>query len=111
MNWIEKTLVLMILGVIVITIAISVHSVITQNKPETSREVSMMKLRESQMNDWTHSICNKCWEQHIKREPVRVLDTKEEPCCHCGESHLSGIYLRADPDTFPCGGNHKEEGE
>ena len=50
------------------------------------------------MGTWTHSICQPCW---TKREPnrvaVKVREAEPEPCCFCGATTDTGIYLRCDP--------------
>lgn len=52
---------------------------------------------------WTHVMCEPCWNQEgPNRTPVRVRDRTWERCCWCGQSTLSGIYRRADPQTTPC---------
>ncbi len=63
------------------------------------------------MNRWNHSICHRCWnEKHPGREAVvlreEFRDEKPECCCFCGAAHGSGIYVRKNPDTLRCKGNH-----
>jgi len=63
---------------------------------------------------WTHSICEDCWK---KKEPDRPAFSfhenyrQQEVCCYCQKSHRSGIYVRDDPRTLPCKGNHKDADE
>ena len=43
-------------------------------------------------------ICDSCWAyQHGNREPIRiVLGLRSVEKCHfCGQSHKSGIFIRA----------------
>lgn len=64
------------------------------------------------MSRWTHALCDACW---AKREPDRIPTRlragpdsptmASEPCCFCGQP-TCGIYIRHDPATAPCGGNH-----
>ena len=57
------------------------------------------------MSAWEHAICDSCWtERNPGREPVRVHFGDLELCCYCGETTLSGIYVRGDPAETPCGG-------
>lgn len=58
---------------------------------------------------WTHNICLKCWEErNPERHPVRAV-TIEEPkqCCFCGMSNSDGIFVRHDPETLWCSGEHE----
>jgi hypothetical protein len=60
------------------------------------------------MSRWTHSICVECWiARNPGRKPVRVItEEKPQPCCFCGDSHVSGIYVRHDPEELICKGEH-----
>lgn len=60
------------------------------------------------MPGWTHSQCDTCWENRNGggRKPHRLLIREREKCCFCGKMHESGIYVRADPETTECHGNH-----
>ena len=59
---------------------------------------------------WTHAVCGFCWDflcaeaGRIGREPVRVIASRIVPCCRCGEPTDQGIFVRRDPDAFPCHG-------
>jgi hypothetical protein len=55
-------------------------------------------------------MCFSCWNaKHPDREPVVVREEfRDETCCWCGALHGSGIYVREDPDTLRCSGNHGE---
>ena len=62
------------------------------------------------MSSWTHAICSDCWD---KREPGRPAPRLGEPgpaeiCCFCGLPTASGIYVRDDPATVKCAGQHEE---
>ena len=56
-----------------------------------------------------HRSCESCWKKrHPDREPTRVKDDPEGPCCSCGSPTASGIYV-FDRGTFEfCKGNHDE---
>ena len=58
-------------------------------------------------------MCDPCWKRREpNREAVRVLVEGKgfnERCCFCGSHHASGIYVRQDPTTLPCNGEHEEE--
>ena len=48
--------------------------------------------------EWTHTICEECWEKkNPERKPVQFKKASKETCCFCGEAHKSGIYVRHDP--------------
>lgn len=56
---------------------------------------------------WTHAICDECWEKkEPDREPTRLVEEfrHKEPCCYCGKSQKSGIFVRGDPTITPCNG-------
>lgn len=62
------------------------------------------------MSDWTHSICNTCWdERNPGRQAFRLREPDEEVCCFCGMPHASGIYMRYDPAKLSC--VHTEGGQ
>lgn len=57
------------------------------------------------MSEWTHSICDKCWNtKNPDRKPIRVIEAVEKKCCFCGVIHKSGIYVRHDPKFTACVG-------
>jgi hypothetical protein len=59
------------------------------------------------MSEWTHSICEDCWDkEHPERKAHRLSLGDEAMCCYCGTIHNSGIYVREDPDKLPCKGVH-----
>lgn len=59
------------------------------------------------MSKWTHTICDVCWDVLVPgRRATRMIDVERETCCRCGEETVSGIYMRADPGTLLCKGNH-----
>lgn len=61
---------------------------------------------------WTHSICQKCWnEKNPDREPVHLKEefASQEACCFCGESTSAGIYVRFDPLQLRCKGIHRDD--
>jgi len=54
------------------------------------------------MSNWTHAICDDCWDkQHPDRPSPRAGEGETECCCWCGAATWSGIYLRADPKDMP----------
>ncbi len=56
---------------------------------------------------WTHTLCDECYRhEEPGREPVRILDAERETCCRCGHETLSGVYYRAAPNKYACGGEH-----
>ena len=64
------------------------------------------------MSKWTHAICQPCWEQRADTsEPFRLTVCPPEPCCFCGVSTDSGIFVRADPRPLRCQGIHEVESE
>lgn len=64
------------------------------------------------MSKWTHSICDACWAaRHPDREAVRVRTLPLEQCCYRGQTNMSGIYVRGDPETLQCRGIHAEDKE
>lgn len=69
------------------------------------------------MSRWTHAICDPCFEERYPdREPVRLkyAGQPEEPaelCCFCGRVTVGGIFVRADPLTVACKGNHPDENQ
>jgi NADPH-dependent 7-cyano-7-deazaguanine reductase QueF len=53
--------------------------------------------------EWTHSICDECWEdRNPDRVSHKILNPTVEACCFCGKSHDSGIYIRYDPRQLTC---------
>jgi hypothetical protein len=60
------------------------------------------------MSDWTHTVCEECYQQlEPGREPVRVVVPSKETCCRCGETTDDGIYYRDNPKSYRhC--NHEE---
>lgn len=63
------------------------------------------------MSRWNHAICDGCWtERNPHRVPVRIAVefVQAEPCCYC-DGTARGIFVRADPETVPCAGNHGDE--
>jgi hypothetical protein len=59
------------------------------------------------MSKWKHSLCDRCWKMiNPGREPVRLKPdfVRDRPCCRCGETHRSGIFVRIDPNALPCRG-------
>lgn len=66
------------------------------------------------MSAWNHHLCDECWavvcfaNRQEGREPTRVRDDPEGPCCGCGKETSSGIYYRGDPKFFQCQGKHPE---
>lgn len=53
------------------------------------------------MSGWTHAICGECWEERSPgREPVRVRDGEDRPCCFCGRATAEGIYVREAPTSL-----------
>ena len=64
-------------------------------------------------NRWTHAICTDCWDKKRPDSPApRLPDGRDiesgplEMCCFCGAGTAAGIYVRADPQTTKCGGEH-----
>lgn len=69
------------------------------------------------MSRWTHAICAPCWNERHPERPIettsRIVESFriDEPCCFCGETTSAGIYLRADPQTTLCKGEHPNESD
>jgi hypothetical protein len=62
------------------------------------------------MSRWTHSICESCWTaRNPDRQPVKLRAEQDETCCYCGQPHSSGIFVRDDPSTLKCNGQHEED--
>lgn len=64
------------------------------------------------MSRWTHVSCLACF--HVKypdKTPHRLdpAHRESEVCCYCSAKTVSGIYVRDDPNTLKCKGEHKEE--
>ena len=63
------------------------------------------------MPDWTHPLCPLCWEHETGRpwrSAYAVRGGLVEICCRCGTETTAGIYVRAAPDAYDCGGVHLE---
>lgn len=61
---------------------------------------------------FNHVSCQRCWdERNPTRAPIEVIDPPEEKCCFCALPTKSGIYVRGNPSTTPCGGDHGQEPE
>lgn len=74
------------------------------------------------MSNWNHAMCDECWNwAHPGRVPCRVTRIyrfvaflglrcpgrpPKKPCCFCGKLTRSGIYVRGNPETTPCHGEH-----
>lgn len=63
------------------------------------------------MSKWNHVVCGRCYGMmYPGREPVRMKDAIEEQagdsCCFCGRVTNEGIFVRADPDSALCKGDH-----
>ena len=64
------------------------------------------------MSEWTHSICDRCWQRKRGRlKPIKVAEPPLEKCCFCGDVTQNGIYTRHDPTDpkLKCGGDHEPE--
>jgi hypothetical protein len=60
------------------------------------------------MSDWTHSLCEDCWdEKHPDNPTARAIVGDICVCCACEKKHSSGIYVREDPAVMPCHGQHQ----
>jgi hypothetical protein len=56
---------------------------------------------------WSHLLCWDCWRRIASQHfATRAAEPELRPCCMCGTLTESGIYRRATPDTYPCGGIH-----
>jgi len=77
---------------------------------QTSRWINAIWLMyHYRMSKWNHSMCILCWRlRRGNREPFRLKDPKETICCFCGEKHQSGIFVRADPESTICKGEHDD---
>lgn len=51
------------------------------------------------MSEWSHPICDDCWEFRSTAQPARLIDPDLEMCCFCGNYTKSGIYIREDPEV------------
>jgi hypothetical protein len=61
------------------------------------------------MSSWTHNLCRPCWNAlYGSREPSVVTNASLDICCACGNVNSVGIYIRYNPRSMQCGGNHKE---
>ena len=66
----------------------------------------MARIKRTRRLSWTHGICDFCWEKRFPdKEPHRMSpELREvERCCDCGNSTVSGVYVRLNPITvrFP----------
>ncbi len=62
------------------------------------------------MSEWTHIICDDCWDARHPINPSRRLDSGDEGvCCFCGKQTYSGIYVREDPKNLMCKGQHETD--
>ena len=53
------------------------------------------------MSDWTHAICDDCWDDRRPDTPAPRMTAGEiEHCCYCGRHTASGIYVRDDPASI-----------
>lgn len=62
--------------------------------------------------EWTHNICDDCWEERNPgRAPFKLDNRPPECCCFCNQIHRSGIYVRHDPDdpALRCKGDHDND--
>lgn len=60
--------------------------------------------------EWTHAICDNCWdEQNPDRPSPRTHEGSHETCCFCSQGTISGIYVRADPKETACKGVHDDK--
>lgn len=51
---------------------------------------------------WTHVICEKCWNaKNPNRIALTVIDGEEEICCFCGNKTKAGIFIREHPKNTP----------
>ncbi len=64
------------------------------------------------MMTWKHVLCADCWyggqPGPFKRKPVLVLNAPPAVCCQCRKGTLVPIYIRQDPTTLACGGEHAD---
>jgi hypothetical protein len=60
------------------------------------------------MSKWTHAVCYSCWLKRYTHKPYRLIAPEPEPCCFCGKTTQSGIYIRENPVATPCGGSHPQ---
>jgi hypothetical protein len=65
------------------------------------------------MSAWRHLLCIMCWNTRHPEQRTQTLDRLEgPPCCACGASTSSGIYVRAHPTDFKCwGGGAVHDGD
>lgn len=62
------------------------------------------------MSEWTHPICDDCWDDENPTRPSpRRGEGDDENCCFCGLGTTSGIYVRKDPDEAPHHSYHGDE--
>jgi hypothetical protein len=55
------------------------------------------------MSRFTHLVCEDCWKQiEPGRVPVRVIDSRTNECCFCGQITNSGIFVRRNPADLSC---------
>jgi len=73
----------------------------------------MKTLRKADMSSrWEHYVCGACYAGlQPGRKPTRVIDAKPGICCACGKRHASGIFMRANPASMACRGQHDDEPE
>ncbi len=59
------------------------------------------------VSKWTHVSCGSCYSRmNPGREPSKVVDATEEICCFCRKITDEGIFVRADPNSALCKGEH-----
>lgn len=57
------------------------------------------------INKWTHSICQKCWDERRPEQPPAKLIKplrRVVKCCFCFEYNQDGIFVINDPDFLGC---------
>lgn len=68
------------------------------------------------LDSGTHSFCDDCFQAALppnrthRIEPTRTAQAEPLPCCVCNAEHQSGIFIRRDPSTLACKGDHKLPG-
>ncbi len=71
-----------------------------QDRPKVKEPTKAVSPYPHPESKWTHPICRRDYAvMEPNREPVKVKGWELEICCWCGDTTVSGIFYRADPDV------------
>lgn len=61
---------------------------------------------EKKIGAWSHVMCEECWVFLRTGVPYRTISSPAKKCCYCDKESNTGIYVRGNPATTPCKGQH-----